>query len=495
MALRLRRGTDAERLLITPADGEMIWTTDTQELYVGDGTTVGGIRITGALNDSPEALTRNLDLDSNTIFGSGDINISGQITTSGSITATGTLTAASLVGDGSQIYNLSAANLDVSDLVVEGGTYYLNVVGPDSAIVVDASTGDANFTDVNMDNLDVTENVTIGGQVIANQYYGDLIGEVHAEDSTIVIDRFGDIFSDKITSDGFKFVRTDTQGNVIQVEGNENEGGVGFVRKHGADLADFDFLGRIKFDSFNDTDSTITNFSFISASKYGMFLSADTTATHSNDDLMVLRDGNVSIGGLNFRTGYRLNVTGDVDINAGKLNLGSRETTEVTTPQNGDLIYAPGAENLYFRAGGVWKFPLSAEDGAVYVPNTLPIQQPNYSTTQIGLGLSGAEVDGVLLFNTSTRQLQVYNDDGWKNIASDGGVFKGDHIGSVGIDDSSTVIDGTDGKITAPNTVTFGSFTTIERDAIDGLAGGMVIFNSTTAKLQVYNGSTWLDLH
>ena len=47
MAFRLRRGTDAERQSITPKDGEMIWTTDNKELYVGDGTTVGGNKITG----------------------------------------------------------------------------------------------------------------------------------------------------------------------------------------------------------------------------------------------------------------------------------------------------------------------------------------------------------------------------------------------------------------------------------------------------------------
>ena len=48
MALRLRRGTDAERLLITPLQGELIYTTDTKSLYVGDGSTVGGTLITGA---------------------------------------------------------------------------------------------------------------------------------------------------------------------------------------------------------------------------------------------------------------------------------------------------------------------------------------------------------------------------------------------------------------------------------------------------------------
>lgn len=40
--LRFRQGTNAERLLITPASGEPIWTTDTQKFYIGDGSTVGG---------------------------------------------------------------------------------------------------------------------------------------------------------------------------------------------------------------------------------------------------------------------------------------------------------------------------------------------------------------------------------------------------------------------------------------------------------------------
>jgi hypothetical protein len=40
--LQFRQGTNAERLLIAPASGEPIWTTDTQKFYIGDGTTVGG---------------------------------------------------------------------------------------------------------------------------------------------------------------------------------------------------------------------------------------------------------------------------------------------------------------------------------------------------------------------------------------------------------------------------------------------------------------------
>ena len=57
MALRLRRGTDAQRLTLdgvalpVPAEGEIIYTTDTKKLYVGDGSTTGGIAVDVANSD------------------------------------------------------------------------------------------------------------------------------------------------------------------------------------------------------------------------------------------------------------------------------------------------------------------------------------------------------------------------------------------------------------------------------------------------------------
>jgi hypothetical protein len=47
MALKLRRGTSSNRTSITPAEGEPIFTTDTKKLYLGDGTTAGGVEIGG----------------------------------------------------------------------------------------------------------------------------------------------------------------------------------------------------------------------------------------------------------------------------------------------------------------------------------------------------------------------------------------------------------------------------------------------------------------
>lgn len=53
MSIQLRRGTNAERATITPVEGELIYTTDTKTLFVGDGDTQGGIQVSnvGALTD------------------------------------------------------------------------------------------------------------------------------------------------------------------------------------------------------------------------------------------------------------------------------------------------------------------------------------------------------------------------------------------------------------------------------------------------------------
>lgn len=63
MALRLRRGTNAERQLITPAEGEIVYTTDTKLLYVGDGSTVGGVPVGGGEGGGSATLSGLTDVD------------------------------------------------------------------------------------------------------------------------------------------------------------------------------------------------------------------------------------------------------------------------------------------------------------------------------------------------------------------------------------------------------------------------------------------------
>ena len=55
--IQIKRGLEANRTGITPALGELIWTTDTKNLYVGDGTTAGGIKVTANVEASYIAST------------------------------------------------------------------------------------------------------------------------------------------------------------------------------------------------------------------------------------------------------------------------------------------------------------------------------------------------------------------------------------------------------------------------------------------------------
>jgi len=152
MALRLRRGTDAERQLITPAEGEIIYTTDTKSVYIGDGTTVGGIIISGEIGlddlaevdlSTPPTAGQVLVWDGvkfvpDDVAGVGvvegsnyRINVIGDDSSTLVDTVTNTLTGV-FVGDGSGLTNLPD--------VVEGSNYRINILSDDSTVIVDTAT-------------------------------------------------------------------------------------------------------------------------------------------------------------------------------------------------------------------------------------------------------------------------------------------------------------------------------------------------------------------
>jgi len=173
MALRLRRGTDAERLTIIPQEGELIYTIDTKELYAGDGTTVGGNGISGSTDGSPAQLTQNLNLNSNNITGTGNININGFVTADFN---------GGLIGDvlgdiqGSVFANNSTLLVDALDGIIFAenvrGEFTGNVIGDikgsvfadDSTIIVNGQTG-----------------------VVTASLIGDVVGSVFGDDSTVIV--------------------------------------------------------------------------------------------------------------------------------------------------------------------------------------------------------------------------------------------------------------------------------------------------------------------
>ena len=107
MSLRLRRGTDAQRQTVTFDQGELVYTTDTLKVYVGDGVTAGGNNIgqslagnglyfdtitqtlqcpsagiTSVSSDNSPKLGGNLNLNGHNINGNGSINITGFVASS-----------------------------------------------------------------------------------------------------------------------------------------------------------------------------------------------------------------------------------------------------------------------------------------------------------------------------------------------------------------------------------------------------------------------------
>ena len=214
MAFRLRRGTDAERQTVVFAEGELIYVTDTQEVYAGDGSTAGGNRITGNVSSSPASLTRDLNMAGYAITGNGTIGIAGNIT------------ATKFIGDGSALTNLPVS--DSGTGIIDGDTYEINIQGDiisdDSTIMVDASAvsfnGDgSNLTNLTLNQLDDVgalspnasdvlayvggnwtsididsiytppEQEVVGGAgILEGQTYDiNITGDVLAEDSTILI--------------------------------------------------------------------------------------------------------------------------------------------------------------------------------------------------------------------------------------------------------------------------------------------------------------------
>jgi hypothetical protein len=181
MPLQVRRGTNAERLAMTQplAAGELLYVVSPEErLYIGNGTTLGGVQITGYTDgDAKDAAAEIFTDGSHT-----GINFSYNTAT-----------------------NVMTANVNLSNYAgtIKADAFKGTVVGDDSTILVDGVTGvlrgslQGSVTGNVTGNVtgDVTGNVT--GDVVGNTagfHTGDTKGSVFAADSGVVVDSIDRIF-------------------------------------------------------------------------------------------------------------------------------------------------------------------------------------------------------------------------------------------------------------------------------------------------------------
>jgi hypothetical protein len=137
MPLQIRRGTDAERLaMIQPlAAGELVYVTDSQRLYIGNGTALGGVQITGYTNeDAIDAVGAALVAGSHT----GGISFTYGTTQDNANRIDATVNISQL----SQNLNLNnfsitgTGNININGLI--RGDFKGSIVGDDSTMLVDA---------------------------------------------------------------------------------------------------------------------------------------------------------------------------------------------------------------------------------------------------------------------------------------------------------------------------------------------------------------------
>jgi len=235
MALQVRRGTNAERLGITPAEGELIFTTDTKQLYVGDGTTAGGITsiagtIDSLLADSTPQLGGTLDLNNHDITGTGNINIIGTIQASGNINLgdgvgsdvinIGGVMSGDLVPNADATHDLGSTTAYwkeafISQLTVDSQItaerVQADIIADDSTVVFNAATGQ-----IAAAQLVGTFTGNVVGDTRGNHIGtvdGDLTGSVFADDSTPLIDAVTSSIVGNI--DTLRYVGVTTSGNNV----------------------------------------------------------------------------------------------------------------------------------------------------------------------------------------------------------------------------------------------------------------------------------------
>jgi hypothetical protein len=377
MALRLRRGTDAERLLITPLNGELIYTTDTKLLYVGDGSTVGGTLVTGsggggsttlnALTDTDLSGTVDGDVlafnagtnkwEPTTISGVGPINLDDL----GDVTATSPQFQDILYFDG-VVWNTS------------NGSFIANTISLND--LFDVSVPNLNFQDILYYNGVGWESANVADVLRYKQVDLDIKGSVFGSDSSLLVNGLdskivGDIDSTNATLSG-NLVIEGTGGIVVNTNQSSDD--------------PFDLF------SINAAADTVAGSNIIFSKSRGS-LSAKTGLL-DGDDILAMTwfgydpDGNPALSAA--MSGY-VQGTPSSGVVPGALALATTDSTGTF-----NIALSIGSDTVT-RFGGALKLVSYADDTARDA--AIPAPEP-----------------GMMIYLTSTNKAQVYDGTIWNNL-------------------------------------------------------------------------------
>jgi hypothetical protein len=423
MALRLRRGTDAERQLITPLEGELIYTTDTKILYIGDGVTQGGLQVTGAL---PESIDDLADVDISSIapevgqvltwngveflpadtIGNGE-QINADITADDSTILVNSETqnfqgnlfagqdfigdtfTGAFVGDGSQLTNLPIAadgsgiiegsnyrikltNLPIAadgSGIIEGSNYRINIVADDSEVMVDTISNTFRGT-----------------------FDGDLSGSVFGDDSTKIIDGVNNTIQAKLFQSSDNLVSfgngSEASSSIVSIQSTNQQGVLDLKRISESDLTGINTInyGMIRF-SRDDVNGSEIKGIIVGRENAILFSSSSSGLFTDPTDYFSFKEKKFGIGTI---------------------------TPEETLDVNGNAIIAGTINAASFNGSLV-------SDDSTTIVDAINGSITASNFVQFGK-LTTAERDeltasnGMVIYNTTDNKFQGYENGSWVNL-------------------------------------------------------------------------------
>jgi hypothetical protein len=504
MALKIRRGTNAERIAgggVIFAEGELVYVTDTDALYIGDGVTAGGVFLTnqafGTISNFIVAdtvaddlkLQKNLNLNNNNIIGIGNINIDGNIVATGNIDIgdntgdTVTITAqvdSNITPTTDTVFDLGSnslrwRNVYASGLTVSGQidavAINANTVADNSSVMVNVATN--TFTGDFNGNL--SGNVT--GDLTGNTtgfHTGDVKGSVFGDDSTPLVDAVAGVLRGN-------HIGTLT-GNVLADNGVS-------ILSAGTNGANANYIGTVQGNVTGNLSGNVTG--NVSGNVTGNVV-GNTTGFHTGDVKgSVFADGSTllvdavagTIPGENITGTITASFVGNLQGNVtGDVNASTVLTSVIDTEDSSALVILPAV---------TFSSDVSVEnDLRMGIQDTL---YTNFMNSTFGgdapiTFVSNVDINRRLIVR---GDLQVDGEiNSFASIASTEGIGVGVYIDPFTPPVQTTVITNTLADFGTP--VQFNSYTDAEIAGFTGIQNGTVIYNSTTNNFQGYQNGGWV---
>jgi hypothetical protein len=481
MSLRIRRGTEAQRTTKTFDMGEIVYTTDTKKLYVGDGITAGGVNVLASMAGAGviyNGTTQQLD------FNPSGLN-SGQISEGtnkyfttpraqdaiGSLISAGTQSGITVTYDGTNhALNFVAtgsgiANVQADSAPTLGGNLNLNghnIIGT-SPTSIQAGTITANTLLA----TNLGGNLNLNAHSIQGSGNINITGDLSVTGSFSNIGTRTSMFSSNTPGERLNILAV-TDGTLLDLANVSFKVSRGTIASPTANQPG-DFLGGYTIDGYGAGAYKSV------ASMVGQF---DATATLSDSapaTNLVFLNGN----------------------NAGNYNQTIIDYKGNLTVGGGYIAGGNGANTGYFQVG-------QYADA-----NHYPGGSANVAVTA---------VKGMVVFDNSANKLATYNGSTWGTVVTNGssalfadGTNTNPGIGFTtdGGQDTGFFHPG-DGVIAitvnAVERARFdsGGFRTTGFSKVGSFAGsgafpnppeaGMIIFDSNTTHFYGYNGTTWKQL-